>query len=163
MSARDRILDATAAVLQGDGLMHLTLETVAVRAGVSKGGLLYHFHTKQDLLRGLVDREFDRFEADIEARGEPFARSYVRASEAEPHSGLWLVLLAAAALAPELLDLVRERFRRWQERCEGAGPTVARLAADGLWLADIYGLAPPRGEDRDAVVARMVSLADEGA
>ena len=32
--------------------------------------------------------------------------------------------------------------------------TVARLAADGLWLADLLGMAPPEGELRDRVLAR---------
>jgi hypothetical protein len=34
--------------------------------------------------------------------------------------------------------------------------TVARLAADGLWLADLLGFAPPDGALRDAVLARLV-------
>ena len=37
--------------------------------------------------------------------------------------------------------------------------TVARLAADGLWLADLLGLAPPAGELREHVLARMLALA----
>jgi hypothetical protein len=39
--------------------------------------------------------------------------------------------------------------------------TVARLAADGLWLADLLGLAPPEGELRSAVLARLIELAGE--
>jgi hypothetical protein len=36
---------------------------------------------------------------------------------------------------------------------------VARLAADGLWLADLLGLAAPQGDLRAAVLARLLELA----
>ena len=38
--------------------------------------------------------------------------------------------------------------------------TVARLAADGLWLADLLGMAPPEGELRERVLARLLELCD---
>ena len=37
--------------------------------------------------------------------------------------------------------------------------TVARLAADGLWLAELLGLGPPTGELRAKVVDRLLELA----
>ena len=40
---RKRLLDAAAAVVRRDGAGALTLDAVAAEAGVSKGGLLYHF------------------------------------------------------------------------------------------------------------------------
>jgi hypothetical protein len=45
----------------------------------------------------------------------------------------------------------------------GGGPadvdaTVVRLAADGLWLADLLGLAPPKGRLRRDVLARLAEL-----
>ena len=40
---RRRLLDAATAVVRRDGARALTLDAVAAEAGVSKGGLLYHF------------------------------------------------------------------------------------------------------------------------
>lgn len=40
---KQRILDAAAEIARELGPGHLSLEAVATRAGVSKGGLLYHF------------------------------------------------------------------------------------------------------------------------
>ena len=64
---------------------------------------------------------------------------------------------------PGTLERVRARYAAWQERLadEAADPvdaTVARLAADGLWLNDLLGLAPPAGELRERVLARMLAL-----
>jgi hypothetical protein len=39
-----------------------------------------------------------------------------------------------------------------------ARATLARLAADGLWLADLLGLAPPTGDLREQVIERMLDL-----
>jgi hypothetical protein len=69
-------------------------------------------------------------------------------------------LLAALIADPGTLTAVRERYAAWQDRVvtEGGDPveaTIARLAADGLWLADLLGLAPPRGELRERVVMRL--------
>jgi AcrR family transcriptional regulator len=43
-----------AQVVQARGAGSLTLEAVADVAGVSKGGLLYHFPTKDALIDGMV-------------------------------------------------------------------------------------------------------------
>lgn len=53
---RERILDAFVDQLVEEGLASVTLERVAQRAGVSKGGLLYHFGNKPALVEGLAER-----------------------------------------------------------------------------------------------------------
>ncbi|MDD2237004.1 MAG: TetR/AcrR family transcriptional regulator [Kiritimatiellae bacterium] len=55
-NSREVILDAAEAVVQGRGALGLTLDAVAARAGVSKGGLLYHFPSKDALLEAMVAR-----------------------------------------------------------------------------------------------------------
>ena len=47
MSSRDRILDAYESLLIEGGERAATLNAVVERAGLSKGGLLYHFGTRQ--------------------------------------------------------------------------------------------------------------------
>ena len=53
---RDRILDALERTLLDVGVAQVTLEAVAAAAGVSKGGLLYHFPTKEAMLAAMVRR-----------------------------------------------------------------------------------------------------------
>src|SRR3989337_1315491 len=50
-SSREKILDAAAELVAEIGAGRLTLEAVAERAGLSKGGLLYNFPTKAALLK----------------------------------------------------------------------------------------------------------------
>jgi AcrR family transcriptional regulator len=171
-SARERLLDAAVDVVRRDGAQALTLDAVAAEAGVSKGGLLYHFRSKRDLLDALVERWLDGWQAemDADASGDGFVAAFVRASHLGGAGGDEradeTALLAALVGQPEVLAAARERYGVWQDRVEREGgdpvaATVARLAADGLWLADLLGLAPPQGELREAVLARLLELATE--
>ncbi|MGR3618427.1 MAG: TetR/AcrR family transcriptional regulator [Roseovarius sp.] len=53
--SRDTLLDATEAVVLEMGATRLTFDAVAERAGVSKGGLLYSFPTKEALMEGMEE------------------------------------------------------------------------------------------------------------
>jgi AcrR family transcriptional regulator len=165
---RTRLLDAAVGVIRRDGPHALTLDAVAAEAGVSKGGLLYHFASKRELLDAMVAGWLDEFDAEVAAAGgETFAGGYVRATDmsgwAAAQRATEFGFLAALVDQPTL-ERVREHYGALQERLvlEGDDPvqaTVARLAADGLWLADLLGLAPPAGELREKVRARLVELA----
>jgi AcrR family transcriptional regulator len=167
-----RLLDAATAVVRRDGARALTLDAVAAEAGVSKGGLLYHFATKRELLDAMLAGWLEEFGAEIEAAAAEhgFAGGYVRASDisgwAAADRATEFGLLAAMVDEPATLERVRERYAEWQARllAESEDPVqavIARLAADGLWLVDLLGLAPPSGELREQVLARMRALAGE--
>ena len=160
---RTRLLDAAVAVVRRDGAQALTLDAVAAEAGVSKGGLLYHFRSKRELLDGMVDRWLSDWDDDIDER-DGFVAGYVRACDAggadTQHREAAFGLLAALIAEPEVLEAVRERYRGWQRRIETEGgdpveATIARLAGDGLWLADLLGFAPPHGKLREQVLMRL--------
>jgi AcrR family transcriptional regulator len=159
---RDRLLDAAGAVVMRDGAQALTLDAVAEEAEVSKGGLLYHFKSKRDLVEGMVERWLAEFEKDIGEADAAFVRGYVKASAP---AGNELGMLAALIADPSLLVAVRKQYGIWQDRVEREGrdavdATVARLAADGLWLAELLGMGPPAGELREQVVRRLLKLAE---
>lgn len=170
------VLRAAHRVVLGDGVAGLTLEAVAREAGRSKGGLLYHFPTKEALIQGLIsdtiarfDREVDRLMA-LDPHPEPgrWVRAFLSASTAEAGSDYELTggLLAAIANDPDLLAPLRAAYDRWQAHAlaDGLDPAVAtivRLAADGFWLGDIFAFAPIVEPLRGAVVTRLRQLASD--
>ncbi|MEW5812105.1 MAG: helix-turn-helix domain-containing protein [Actinomycetota bacterium] len=83
MSSRDRILDAYADLLAEEGERFATVDAVAARAGVSKGGVLYHFPSKDHLAAAVCER-LDTLAADdaraMRTAAEGPARYYVRSS-----------------------------------------------------------------------------------
>ncbi|GGR66475.1 TetR family transcriptional regulator [Streptomyces aureoverticillatus] len=158
---RNRLLNAAERLLVKQGVDAIRLDAVAAEAGVSKGGLLYHFPTKQALVQGVVERLVERFEAVLPGPDAPpgaYARAWLDASippeapesEATPSDSVPVALLAAAN-GPEVLDILQERYRGWQERLERDGlppgvATLVRMAVDGWWTARLLGLADPKGE-----------------
>lgn len=50
------ILAAARKIAVKDGVAQLTIEAVAKQAGVSKGGVLYHYPSKKKLIMALMDQ-----------------------------------------------------------------------------------------------------------
>ncbi|HNP71667.1 MAG TPA: TetR/AcrR family transcriptional regulator [Kouleothrix sp.] len=174
-STRHAILQAARRVVRAGGAATLTLDAVAHEAGVSKGGLLYHFPSKDKLIAGMLEQMLASFDDDVraaaEAPGQPpgaWARAYASitcAPEWQSHD-LSADLLAAVSTNADLLEPVRARYAEWQRLLEydGIDPAIAtlvRLAADGLWFADMFGLAPPSGPLRAQVLEALIALTQE--
>ncbi|WP_308164518.1 TetR/AcrR family transcriptional regulator [Nonomuraea sediminis] len=167
-SSRERLLDAAGEVLLTQGADALTLEAVAQRAGVSKGGLFYHFPTKQALVDGLVRRLTEAFDAALGQAGErpgDYLRAYLDATIPEeytavPADRLTAALLAGVLVDPAGLEPLRERFAAWQDRLtrdglDPAAATAIRLAVDGWWAVRMFGLGEP-GPDLHARTRRYL-------
>ena len=85
--ARERVLDAFERILIEEGERAATMDAAARAAGVSKGGLLYHFGSKAALVEGLADR-LERFGAAEEERLSPMPDAvevFLRESVAAEH------------------------------------------------------------------------------
>lgn len=147
---RERILEAADRIARKSGAANLALDAVAASAGVSKGGLLYHFPNKQALLTALVDRHLERFEAEMAERcaangGSGHLEAYLDASLQDcsqmPSTGA----LAAMVQMPELLKPVRDFKRRALDRMLASTPDpgtalVLFLAMDGLRSMKLFDL-----------------------
>ena len=175
-TTRQQILHAAFALIRREGVARLTIEAVAQEAGLSKGGVLYHFRSKESLISAMMTSLVERFNADIETarREEPegersapgsWLRAYIQASigPAEDDEDT-AALLAAVSNDPRLLAPLQEQYAHWQTQAESddvdpALATVIRLALDGLWMADLFGLAPPEGALRNQVFAVLERLA----
>lgn len=66
-NAREQVLDAFERILIRSGERAATLDAVAAQAKVSKGGLLYHFGSKNALVQGLIERLRTYMRRDFEA------------------------------------------------------------------------------------------------
>ncbi len=172
---RASLLAAADEVVRRDGVANLTLERVAAEAGVSKGGLLYHFSTKQELVVALLDDTLVRADdslRELTASDEPgaFARAYLEFVRSGEHreSGARQGIFASAALDEGELAPAQKQFAAWQERLvrdDGIDPTtalLARVVGDGLWLIDLFGLAPPSDDQRSALIDLVTGMLEPG-
>jgi AcrR family transcriptional regulator len=169
-ATRAGILSAARRVLRREGAERLALARVAEEAGLTVGGVRYHFPVKADLVRALADDLVGGFEAELRAApAEPGARTlaYLDATLRDDYDGdcASVSLLLALAGDPDMMDQARSHYASWQELLadDGIDPAVAtavRLAADGWWLALIGGLAPPAAGAVAAVRAVLVGLVE---
>jgi AcrR family transcriptional regulator len=177
LTVPDRLLNAAESVVARDGVANLTLETVAREAGVSKGGLLYHFPTKSALIHAIVERLASRCEQDqaraVEADTNgpgAFTRAYlqIRAEPLDPRERpVHTALLAAAGTDPQYVEPMRKSLLEWQARLESDGidpatASVVRLAMDGLCLGTLLGLPVPTGDLRQKIIDKLLAMTEDG-
>jgi len=138
----DRICEAAIRVAARDGLLAMTIDNVAKEAGISKGGVMYHFPTKEQLLTGMMQHFGERAELMLMTRiaedPEPryrWARAMLSFLFPDPDEALdvaadetdaglspnvlrqfKLAVLAAAANNPGLFEPMRVVGQRMRDR-----------------------------------------------
>lgn len=52
-SKRTVILDAAVNVIESDGITAVTFDSVAAAAGITRGGIIYHFPSREELIAAI--------------------------------------------------------------------------------------------------------------
>jgi AcrR family transcriptional regulator len=169
LKTREAILDAANRVLMAKGAEGFTLDAVARETPVSKGGLLYHFPSKNSLIEGMIARSIAQVDAALQEElansGGDYLSAYIRASfrtAVEPEQVSRAVFSAIAGDA-NLLEPLRAHFERMQKEIAAAAPseeagTLIRLCMDGLWYAEMYNFAPPDPGLRQRLLKILLEL-----
>lgn len=175
--ARTRILDAAETLVHDKGVSGLTLEAAARLAGVSKGGLLYHFASKEALLDGALKRlaEYVRSEFETCVAAQPdgpgrIARATIGwafgdgdTAYDERDARAAAVYLAAFHHDPALLDPVRSIYADILQGVaqDGLPPghgAAIMAAADGAMMWRIFRLRGLSPEQRHEIAAALLRL-----
>lgn len=177
-ATRQRLLETAIKTLRVRGANGLTLDLVAKESGVSKGGLLHHFPSKNALLEAILRYLIEDFETRAVAyydqepqRSGRWVRAYIHAAfdESGDNSILPLELIAllftAVTELPALQTLINDDTQRWHERLtsDGLPPARAvliRYAADAHWLDCTLAPAFHDVEIQRALVAELLQLSE---
>lgn len=174
--ARERILEAAERVVSEVGAARVTLEGVAHAAGVSKGGLLYHFPSKEALLSALAQRYVESLKHCINvAKGTLSASLHARELKAcvlgvlgdDPRSkAMGAALLAAAANDLTLLEVIRQRIADYtqeiaESKADFARAAIVTLAVDGLKFRESLRISSFTTEQRAQIVDELLKIAEE--
>jgi AcrR family transcriptional regulator len=177
--AREKILEAADELAREVGPAHLVLDAVAARAGVSKGGLLYHFPAKTDLLQALVESHLELFRDELArkmrehgAAPDSLLQSYLELFVSEqkrrkaPPSGV----LAAMVQNPEMLAPIKRFKREMLDRLTENARDPAKaltlfLALEGLRslkLCDVDMLTEEEAADAIRSLSSMIDCPGRG-
>lgn len=176
--ARTRILDAAERIVQDKGVPALTLEAAARSAGISKGGLLYHFASKEAMLHGLVARLAQTVEADFQAvlaaqsGPAPASRAILSwifdhpEQVCEEHERAGAVFLAVFHHDPAMLDPIRGVFARIRDHLRAdklpPGRALALMAcSDGLFFGRLFGMYEQTEREQQEIRAALEYLVQE--
>lgn len=138
--------------------VRVSLDAIARAAAVSKGGLIYHFPTKDDLFLSIVrafcddfrERVMERAHREGEAPGR-LTRAYVDVSlDPAALTGddrIRLVVIGQLMSIPKVAEFAAEDARRWERdlAADGVSPDAQRVvisASDGAVGALLWGGAP---------------------
>lgn len=147
-AVKAQILRAAERVLANEGIAAFTFDRVLGETDLSKGGLQYHFRTKQALLDALFEHFLGEFRKHLQdvLEDEPHGparhiRAYVRAT------CISALAMAHGPRAAVLLLLENSTYQRiWSEFVDELFSTdsipeelllTCRYAADGLWFGHV--------------------------
>lgn len=168
---RKAAIQAALAIIARDGPGRLTLDAIARESGISKGGLLHQFRSKEAVLRALLEHEIEHFEDFSRAylarhggtRPQPqlaaeIATNREAVAKSQPISS---AILAAVAEDPGLLARTRELAAKRLEaiKAEAEDPDLAVLrwmAARGMTTTAVLGMCPLSGEERERLFDRLL-------
>lgn len=183
--ARDLLLQSALQVVTQDGFGAMTLDAVAKAAGISKGGLIHHFPSKDALVTGMLDYYADQLERELDRRAadDPlitgrrvralmeFAFPWLVQLSDEPRDvtrpsegvRMLLAMITAAGVNRDLLAPLRERARNIIERMlsqdpDGDWQLLTWLAVDGLMLWQFLGLLPPTDPLQERLIRRLYAM-----
>jgi AcrR family transcriptional regulator len=153
-SSHDRILDAAEGLILSRGISAFTLDAVAQAAGLSKGGLLYHFSSKDSLISALQRRMAERLAKTLQeaqGRSEPILQAFVRQLRRDYERGgqpFAALLLAREQGRPcEEWQALMECLTKQTGEAGNSRSTLLLLASLGLMLSSLVKLpchAPER-------------------
>ncbi len=168
---RKAAIEAALAIIARDGPGRLTLDAIARESGISKGGVMHQFRTKEAVLRALLEHQIEYF--------EDFSRKYLAKhsmTQSEPHlaaeiattrkavakpNSVASAILAAVGEDPSLLVVTRELAAKKVKaiKAEAADPELATLrwmAARGLATTALLGMCPLSQEERERLFDRLL-------
>ncbi|MDN5003267.1 TetR/AcrR family transcriptional regulator [Bradyrhizobium sp. GCM10027634] len=169
--SRNAALEAAIAIIARDGPGRLTLDAIARESGLSKGGVMHQFRTKEAVLKALLERQMSHFEefstaymAKVSATSAnpnlATQLATIREAASSPNSAA-LALVAAMVENPNLMALPRElEMKRMAAiKQEAADPDLAMLrwaGALGLLLSSLFGMSPLSKDEHQRLFARLL-------
>lgn len=168
---RKAVIQAALMIITRDGPARLTMDAIAKESGISKGGVMHQFPTKDAVLRALLEHQIEYFSGFssrfMAEQGKDYAQPQLAAQIAAARQALTdpqpvaFAILGALAQDPSLLSSTQTtNIRKMGDiRAEAADPDLALLqwlAAQGLALTTMFGMSPFDEAERERLFQRLL-------
>lgn len=165
---RALIIQTAIQFIQENDLNALTLEGVAGKAGISKGGLLYHFRTKDALQSAIAETIMEEVMESYEALASKehgigrLTRGFILGSRKDLMEGARLNI--AIQIMQNEHSSISEEYERLLEDLmhdglEESSVHLIRLTIDGLYYSKLLNIAPVSEEVAEQVFEQLLQMA----
>jgi AcrR family transcriptional regulator len=169
--SRNVIIQAALTIIARDGPRRLTLDAIAREAGISKGGLMHQFRSKQAVLKALLEYQseyFEKFSQDYMAQAGAASPEVNLATQIAvsreaitTQQSVVFAILGAISEEPGLMSMFKEIDAKKLDaiKAEAVDPELAILrwyAAKGLLLSTLFGLCSLSDEERLRLFDRLL-------
>lgn len=171
---RRALLDEAARITLEQGLSKVTFQAVADAVGVTKGGVMHHFSTKDALILEVFYDAMTKFEAEVNAAmaKDPvsygsFTRAYIDATislgekgqaEFNSQATLYVLMLGDRMLRERWAEWSNEQLKKYAATDNSETLCMVRLVADGIWLSDFSGIDI---SDKASIRERLINMTQQ--
>ena len=171
---RRALLDQAARITLEQGLSKVTFQAVADAVGVTKGGVMHHFATKNALILEVFNDAMAKFEAEVDAamakdpvRYGSFTRAYIDATislgekgqkEFDNQATLYVLMLGDSEMRELWAQWANEQLKKHEATDNTETLCMVRLVADGIWLSDFSGIDI---SDKASIRERLINMTQQ--
>jgi len=178
-SSKESILDAVEQIAMTEGILRITIDNVAAKSKISKGGVMYHFPHKELLIAELVKRFAQELTDAFQTTYQNMPSAPGRAARAllsvffdsDLARSNWLqrtgtLFISTFVHFPAQLNFAFESRKHVQDLLiqDGLPDDVSHLlmvALDGLCMADAFGFHECEQKMRSALRNRLEKMIEE--
>ena len=168
-SPRGRLLLGAAYLFYKQGYDKTTVRQLGEFIGIQSGSLFHHFKSKDELIKELVNYANNLYRENVNQhigneknkKGQ-WLNAFIEATRAHrtDNAPITSGMLAAQGTNRSLLSPLKTSYQEWQYQITHDGldevdATIIRLAVDGLWLSEIFGISAIDEEMREKVIERL--------
>ncbi len=173
---RRLIIDTAKLIIHEKGITALTLDAVAKQATISKGGLLYHYPSKEALIKGIavsifedLDKALTEYAEKDQVEKGKWTRAMIEVTKDDlnHHAELNVAVMASSLLDEDVAENISNSYQRSLIKLDNDGispvtAAVIRLALDGLYYSQMLNVAPLNKKMQKEVLDQLLLMTWKG-
>lgn len=168
MTKKEDILRNVAKIIHEEGIQKLTIDYVAHKSDITKGGVLYHFKSKGQLILKMNEMVIEQYEKSIQQFQDQltgayqFTRAYAYATLDmlnNPDDVLLPAVFISSQESGKSKQLWMQVSKKWDEQFQkdkgdAYKMTELRMICDGVWFSMMYQYGDRRKEEMKQIIER---------
>lgn len=173
-NARERLMGCMMDIVRDEGAGALTYDNLVAKSGLTRGGILYHFPSKESMLQGLVDHFMRQELGKVEERWEKHGKTPDGLLKAEIECALEAddkdqqisvsllpVVIQNPAMMKEIQQIVEERYKNLDQTSVGfEKAALTLLVIDAFEMSKAFGFTLLSEKKRKQVLKLLYALVE---